>query len=148
MDTPYCHECGAPLENVESCCDYLNEMIKWDFEDFTGVGRIHHLTVLSYGLQHPSVYSSKGLQDAKDSLKQFMLDPESFREHDKRNRQRLASGTRDWKITGTSEDHGEYPSPPAWKIRASDVVREGLPRYIENVKKWAASVLESLDEQS
>jgi len=146
MDKLKCHECGAPLNNVKECRDYLNEMIKWDFEDFTGVGQVHHLTVLCYNLQHPSNYSPKGLEEAKNSLKNFILNPNSFKEHDMSNRNNLASNMRDWKIIGTVESHGTYPLKPSWKILASDVVMGGLNNYVGNVKKWAQSVLESLEE--
>ncbi|MDB5188124.1 MAG: uncharacterized protein JWO50_644 [Candidatus Kaiserbacteria bacterium] len=141
-----CLECGSPLESVAGCRDYLNEMIKWDFEDFTGVGKVHHLTVLSYNLQHPSLYSPKGLEDAKASLQEFFRHPESFNRHNEWNKKKLASNVRDWKITGTSENHGVYVSVPTWKITASDVVRAGLPHYVENVKAWTDSVLKSLIE--
>lgn len=141
-----CLECGAPLKNVKLCRDYLNEMIKWDFEDFTGVGKVHHLTVLSYNLQHPSLYSPKGLIDATGSLKGFLANSESFKEHDARNRKMLASDVRDWRITGSPESHGRYVIEPQWKMRASDVVEGGLPDYVENVKEWATSVKEALME--
>ncbi|MES2225772.1 MAG: DUF5946 family protein [Patescibacteria group bacterium] len=141
-----CSECGSSLRGVAACREYLNEMIRWDFEDFTGVGKVHHLTVLSYNLQHPSLYSSKGLEDAKSSLPEFLANPESFKAHDERNRNRLSSDVRDWKITGTPDDHGSYATAPIWKIAAADIVREGLPDYVENVKKWALSVLHSLEE--
>lgn len=144
MNDTRCPECDAPLEHVTACREYLNEMIKWDFEDFTGVGKIHHLTVLSYNLQHPSVYSQKGLADAKESLKEFIQDPESFAAHDERNRKNLGSDVRDWKIAGTAEDSGKYRTAPTWTMRASDVIRAGLPEYVENVKKWSTSVFESL----
>ncbi len=146
MSDAACRECGAPLEGVTECRDYLNEMIKWDFEDFTGVGKVHHLTVLSYNLQHPGVYSKKGLADAKESLKAFLLNPESFKAHDERNRKNLSSDVRDWKITGTEDDHGEYRNPPVWTMVASDVVQHGLSEYMENVTKWGASVFNSLRE--
>ncbi len=139
-----CPECGAAIAKGTTCRDYLNEMIKWDFEDFNGAGKIHHLTVLSYNLQHPSVYSQRGLEDAKISLNKFVLNPNSFKEHDESNRKKLASSVRDWKITGTSEDYGIYPAKPNWTILASDIVKDGLDLYIENVKKWSESVLESL----
>jgi hypothetical protein len=141
-----CAECGAPLVSVEHCREYLNEMIKWDFEDFKGVGQIHHLTVLSYNLQHPSLYSPRGLEYAKESLEEFTSHPTSYSEHGARDSQKLSSDVRDWKITGTPESHGEYIGKPAWKILASDVVDGGLENYVENVKKWSASVLESLKE--
>ena len=144
MEIPTCLECGAPLEGVQECRDYLNEMIKWDFEDFGGVGKIHHLTVLSYSLQHPSAYSQKGLEDAKISLQEFILHPGSFKEHDDSNRKKLASDVRDWKITGTAEDHGTYEIKPHWTMLASDVVMAGLGPYVENVEKWSRSILESL----
>lgn len=141
-----CPECGSLLDDVAECRDYLNEMIRWDFEDFIGVGKVHHLTVLSYNLQHPSQYSPQGLEDAKASLQEFLINPESFKEHDAWNRKMLASDVRDWKITGTPEDHGEYEMVPVWKMTASDVVKGGLSEYVENVKEWASSVLESLKE--
>lgn len=144
MQNETCPECGAPLVGVSECRDYLNTMITWDFEDFAGVGQIHHLTVLSFNLQHPSVYSSKGLENAKASLKEFLLHPESFKEHDEWNRKNLASSSRDWKITGTSTDHGSYSKRPEWKILASDVVGPGLDTYVENVKNWSQSILETL----
>lgn len=144
MEKLHCLECGALLQNVQECRDYLNEMIKWDFEDFSGVGKIHHLTILSYNLQHPSVYSQKGLEDAKASLQEYILNPESFREHDKSNRRKLASDVRKWKITSTSENYGMYAVKPNWNILASDVVAGGLDLYTINVRRWSQSVLESL----
>jgi len=139
-----CPECGATIAKGTSCRDYLNEMIKWDFEDFNGAGKVHHLTVLSYNLQHPSVYSQKGLENGISSLQKFILHPDSFKEHDESNRKELASDVRDWKITGTPENHAEYPIKPNWTVLPSDVVRGGLDLYVENVKKWSKSVLESL----
>lgn len=139
-----CTECGALLENVQECRVYLNEMIKWDFEDFNGVGKIHHLTVLCYNLQHPSVYSEKGLEDAKQSLQKFLHNPQAFKAHDESNRKKLASDIRDWKITGTTEDHGEYLIKPCWTMSASDVLKGGLGVYMKNVEKWSQSVLDSL----
>ncbi|HWU24291.1 MAG TPA: DUF5946 family protein [Candidatus Paceibacterota bacterium] len=146
MNDKKCEECGAPLVNIDECREYLHEMIKWDFEDFAGVGKVHHLTVLSYNLQHPSTYSQKGLEDAKNSLEIFLANPEAFVEHDERNRAALSSHVRDWKISGTSEDHGMYTTIPTWTMRASDVVQGGLPEYVENVKKWSRSIHTALQE--
>lgn len=129
---------------MAECRDYLNEMITWDFEDFAGVGQIHHLTVLSYNLQHPRLYSSCGLENAKASLVDFLKNPTSYTEHGMRDREHLASDVRDWKVTGTTEDHGRYAGEPQWRMRASDVVAGGLANYIENVKKWSRSVLDAL----
>ncbi|MES2622953.1 MAG: DUF5946 family protein [Patescibacteria group bacterium] len=141
-----CPECGALLNTFPECRDYLNEMIKWDFEDFTGVGQIHHLTVLSYNLQHPSVYSQKGLENAKRSLVEFILHPMAYEKHGVIDLKNLASDVRDWKITGTAENHGAYTTKPVWNMTAADVVNGGLENYVENVKKWSAEVLGILKE--
>lgn len=146
METLKCAECGAELEPGKTCRDYLNEMIKWDFEDFLGVGQIHHLTVLCYNLQHPSVYSKIGLEEAKKDLEIFLANPEKFTEHDKVHRENLSSDVRDWKIIGTADDHGKYLAAPEWSMRADDIVKAGLDNYVENVKNWGESVSDSLRE--
>lgn len=143
-----CEECGALLEEGKTCRDYSNEMIKWNFEDFLGVGQVHHLTVLCFNLQHPSLYSKRGLEDAKDFLKEFVDKNVSFEEHDLRNRERLSSAVRDWKIAGTPEDHGEYATAPQWEMRAQDVVLGGLEGYGERVKAWSASIYNTLKQAS
>ena len=148
-DTPMkestkCTECEAILPKSATCRDYLNEMIKWDFEDFTGVGQVHHLTVLSYNLQHPSVYSEKGLENAKKSLAKFILHPTSYTEHGTEDVKNLASDVREWKITSTVGDQGKYIIKPIWEMTAKDVAEEGVVNYVENVKKWSESVLKAL----
>jgi hypothetical protein len=148
MSTTYCQECGAFLEQGKLCKEYLERMIAWDFEDFQGVGHIHHLTVLCYNLQHPHVYSSRGLEDAKDFLIEFVVKNASFEEHDKRNKERLSSNVRDWKISGTEDDHGSYSRKPTWRMTARDVVDSGLESYVGNVKKWSKCVYEDLKESS
>ena len=139
MNTSVCHECGAILPEGKTCKDYFERMITWDFEDFTGAGTVHHLTVLCYSLQHPSVYSRRGLEDAKEFLEEFVSENASFEEHDKRNRHRLSSSVRDWKIAGTPEDHGMYDSVPQWTIRTPDVAISGKEGYEARVQKWAES---------
>ncbi len=148
MKENLCAECGASLTEGMTCRDYLNEMIKWDFEDFNGVGRVHHLTVVSYNLQHPSVYSEKGLENAKKSLAKFILHPTSYKEHGAEDVRNLASDVRTWKITSTPESQGKYHIQPVWRITARDVFKSGLPSYVENVQKWSESVLEALKESS
>ena len=63
-----CSQCGASLEEGKLCNDYFNQMLVWDFEDFTGAGKVHYLTVLCYHLQHPSLYSSEALEYDKQML--------------------------------------------------------------------------------
>lgn len=141
-----CSECGAPLGSVERCVDYLNTMIAWDFEDFKGVGQIHHLTVLSYNVQHPSQYSQKGLENAIESLFEYTAKPTAFALHGARDVEKLSSNIRDWKIIATPDDQASYKQTPQWSMRASDVVSGGIDRYVENVEKWSNSIIEALKD--
>ena len=145
MNRNVCNECGAPVSKGNACKDYFEQMITWDFEDFTGAGTVHHLTVLCYNLQHPSNYSKRGLEDAKNFLKEFVVKKASFEEHDRRNRKRLSSSVRDWKISGTPEDHGGYTVIPQWSIRTPDVTIGGKEGYEARVEKWAESVYKDLE---
>ena len=146
MEEKLCDECRGKLFDGKVCRDYFEEMITWDFEDFMGAGTVHHLTVLCYSLQHPTSYSQKGLSDAKEFLTEFVLKKASFEEHDKRNRERLSSNVRDWKIKGTAEDYGTYPIVPKWTIHTSDVAIPGKEGYEARVQSWAESVYKDLKD--
>jgi hypothetical protein len=67
-----CPECGSFLTNEEKCRDYFDQMLIWDFENPTGAGKLHHLTVLCYHLQHPSLYSLEAMKSAKKFLRNII----------------------------------------------------------------------------
>jgi hypothetical protein len=68
---PRCAECGAVLTGVQTCQDYFYRMLYWETED-TRVLDVHHLMVLCYHLQHPSLYTSDGLVMARQLLTEFV----------------------------------------------------------------------------
>ncbi len=111
----------------------------------THLGSVHHLMVLSYHLQHPSLYSPEGLTHAQNLLVDFVtrgVTPQQIRQRD---REKVDSGKRTFKITGTPEAHGSYTHPVVWTLRACDVVAGGTERYVENVTAWAQSIYEALN---
>ena len=67
-----CPECGSFLTNDKACRDYFDQMLAWDFQDPTGAGKLHHLTVLCYHLQHPSLYSLEAMKSAKKFLRNII----------------------------------------------------------------------------
>ena len=139
-----CLECGAEWHNGEMCQDYFYQMLYWEAEN-PSYGEVHHLMVLCYHLQHPSLYSPEGLHEAIQLLDDFLergLTPEQAR---KRNRSALNSSTRTWKITGTPTSHGTYDPPIIWKMTASDVIGGGKDAYCEKVREWAKSVNEAIE---
>jgi hypothetical protein len=117
-------------------------MLAWDLEnpDFD----VHHLTVLCYYLQHPGLYSPEGLEGAKQLLADFLeggITPQKVRQ---RERSRMDSSKRTWKIKGTLTVRGAYRHPVLWSITAADVTAGGVDNYCDQVRAWARSVHEAI----
>ena len=145
METPLnsCPECQAQSEGSTTCQDDFHQMLFWEAEK-PSLGIVHHLMVLCYHLQHPSLYSPEGLNNAKTLLIDFVahgLAPQTVR---KRNRDQVDSGKRQWTVTARPGAKGAYTYPVTWTMTARDVVAGGMEHYVENVRAWAKSMLASL----
>ena len=145
-----CPECGARRAAEHTCRDHFHQMLFWENEDPTRWA-VHHLMVLCYHLQHPSLYSVEGLATARGLLTDFIehgLSPEEVR---KKNSGPVASGARDWTITARSGNQGAYDRPIPWTMTAADVVVAGAEAYVESVSTWAravhADIHQSIDDQ-
>lgn len=139
-----CADCGAVLAEGQLCETYFHQMLFWENEEPTN-GRVHHLTVLCYHLQHPALYSPEGLAHARQLLESFVVKGELPGQVRQRTRRQVASDNRQWKITGTADSHGAYDSPIVWRMNAADVVAGGIDNYCENVEKWAAIIQGQLE---
>lgn len=136
----HCPECGALWREDVTCADHFYQMLFWENEDSANWA-VHHLTVLCYHLQHPSLYAADGLEHAKGLLIKFVdegVDPRVLRVH---MRDEVDSGKRKFKITATADSHGAYAHPITWSLTAADVVAGGIEQYIANVNAWARSTL-------
>jgi hypothetical protein len=139
-----CPECGALWPDRQTCQEHFHQMLFWE-ADHPDFGReVHHLMVLSYHLQHPSLYSPEGLIESRRLLTEFVERGASPAQILKRNRGRLNSNTRKWKIKGTPASRGSYARPVQWSMTAVDVTAGGLDHYCDNVRAWARSILEAL----
>ena len=134
-----CPECGAAWRDGQTCQDAFHLMLFWEAET-PAYGEVHHLTVLCYHLQHPSLYSPEGLREGLRLLATFLDEGLTPQQVVKRQRDRVASDRRKWKIKATASSHGAYDRPMAWTMTALDVVAGGAQRYCENVRRWAASI--------
>jgi hypothetical protein len=114
-------------------------MLFWEAEN-PGYGEVHHLMVLCYHLQHPSLYSPRGLSAARRLLVEFLEQGETPDEVRKRNRASVDSGKRKWKIKGTAASHGSYDLSVQWTMTAADVTAGGATNYCDNVRRWAQSI--------
>jgi hypothetical protein len=138
-----CPECGASWLDGLTCQDHFHQMLAWENE-FSALWEVHHLLVLCYHLQHPSLYSPEGLAGAREMLDDFVLRGRTTAEVRQRNRAALDAGSRQFKLTGTPEAFGAYDQRPPWTLTAPDITAGGPERYVENVRAWAASTQEAL----
>jgi hypothetical protein len=118
-------------------------MLFWEAET-PAYGKVHHLMVLCYHLQHPRLYSPEGLNEARRLLVEFVEHDASPVDVRKRNRARVDSGNRNWKIKASATSHGSYERDMAWPMTAVDVVAGGADYYCDNVRQWAQSINEML----
>lgn len=138
----HCPECGAPWADDQTCVDHFHLLGFWELDQ--QLYDVHPLMVVSYHLQHPSLYSSRGLADAMDLLVAFAeqgVPPQSVR---RTLSGRVDSGVRTYKIRGAAGDHGAYGHPVRWAMRVTDVTAAGIERYYDSVRVWAASILADL----
>jgi hypothetical protein len=138
-----CPECGAAWLAEQTCQDAYHQMLFWENEN-PAYGEVHHLAVLCYHIQHPSLYSPEGLNEAIHLLADFLergLTPKQARD---RNRAWVDSGKHDWNIKGHPASHGSYPQPMRWKMTAVDVTEQGVENYCDSVRGWAQVVIQAL----
>jgi hypothetical protein len=118
-------------------------MLYWENE-FPGHGVVHHYAVLCYYLQHPSLYSREGLAEGLNLLRKFSAGA-TTQQTRAANRDRVDSGKREFKISARPGNQGTYAHPPAWRMRAADVIAAGPEAYIESVNAWARTCKEDLE---
>lgn len=105
---------------------------------------VHHLMVLCFHLQHPSLYSPEGLRGEMQLLVQFVEQGVTPQEMRQRISQAVDAGTRTRPIKGKTGAVGAYEYPVHWTMTARDVSDAGLDNYYPSVDAWAAAVLADL----
>ncbi len=109
-------------------------------------GQVHHLMVLCYHLQHPSLYTPDGLLGAQRLLLEFVEGGMTPQEVRKRDREKVDSGKRDWKIKARPGLAASYRYPIHWTMTSADVLARGPDAYTDSIQEWANSVLAALRE--
>jgi hypothetical protein len=140
-----CSQCGASQTPGRTCRDDFDQMLYWENEN-PEYGAVHHLMVLCFHIQHPDLYSPEGLVEGKRLLADFLVAGLTTQEVRRRNRKRVDSGVRTWKIKGRDGARGAHANPVRWPLTAADVVTRGERNYAGSVEAWAGTVLETLRE--
>ena len=138
-----CPECEAVWQMGVTCLDHFHQMLFWENED-PQRGAVHHLMVLGYHLQHPSLYAPDGLEYSLQLLADFVEHGVSPQQVRKQRRSAVDSGKRKWKIRARTGLHGAYRRPVRWSMTAQDVVNAGAEHYIESVQQWVRAILADL----
>lgn len=144
MTATVCPECGAQHRDGSSCETDFHQMLFWESED-PQRWEVHHLMVLCFYMQHPARYSPETLAGSRQMLADFVEGGITPGEMRRRNKVKLSSTNRKFKITGTAERHGVYDHPIPWTMRTVDVVAAGPDPYCESVRAWAASMQAALN---
>ncbi len=131
-----CSECGAPDNDCEA---RFNDCIAREFED-PAYGRVHHLTVSAYMLQHSSKLTREGWLYERELLREFLLGgkpPEVIR----KERSALVDGSqRTFKLKSRTG----LPIIPRvrWTKTIVEVRTDDPQQYCEDVIAWASATLE------
>ncbi|MBI1276603.1 MAG: hypothetical protein GC179_00605 [Anaerolineaceae bacterium] len=143
MATNVCPECGVMWQEGETCETDFHQMLFWEHEE-SSRWEVHHLMVLCYHLQHPSLYSQDGLANGIGLLTAFVRDGIAPSEIRRRTKEKVNSKNRDWKITARPDSKGAYGHPVIWTMRATDVIARGADHYVESIREWAQSAYDSI----
>jgi hypothetical protein len=129
---PVC-ECG---EAAEACETAWGECLSLEFRD-PEYGVVHHLTVASHMLQHPSRLSAAGWWAERRLLAEFLDDGKRPEEVRRRS-----------VPTGRSLKRGEPQALEGmtWSRTVVHVGRGGAEAYRRDVRSWARAVLDDLAE--
>ncbi len=140
-----CPECYSLQTSGVTCQEHFHTLLYWESE-IPAYGDIHHLTVLCYHLQHPSLYSPEGLQSAQKLLVDFLVYGLSPAQARRQNKDIVDSGNRQIRITSRPGLRGSYSVPVHWTMTVADVVAAGKENYLTSVRAWAGSILRALQE--
>jgi hypothetical protein len=143
---PHCPQCGAVWQADQTCESYFHQLQFWEFEEPKTRFEVHHLMVLSYHLQHPALYSEEGLHQAILLLREFLEQGTATSEIRKRSHRSVNFRQRSWSIRGSALSRGSYDHEITWPMTVADVVAAGEEAYVEQVRKWAASIHTVLSE--
>jgi len=136
-----CPQCNATLEPGETCRERFDalQLIEMSSAAYYAV---HHLSVPTWMLQH-NEYSRRGWLEVRRLLVDFVnegLTPDGAR---RRQQSAFSDSRKGWSITrGPKLDKVEAV---AWTTTVADVQSDTAEHYVEDVRRWASTVLEDTE---
>jgi hypothetical protein len=150
MRTVRCPECGAALPQTGSCQDYLHELLFLEAQVPGGPGaEPHFLAVASFNLQHPSTLLPSVLMGLRRTVADVLAGRATLDDARRRARHGARGQARVRRhadtVLSSSDQLVLRAWPTSWPITVLDVCRVPPERYVESVRRWAASIIAVLD---
>jgi hypothetical protein len=133
-----CNGCGVTCVEGENCQQRYHECLALEFSNI-GYGKVHHLTVPAFQLQHCQSLSLEGVLSFQKVLQSFLIDrktPEQIRIENKRS---LDQTNRNWRFSGNTKI--QLFSKEIWTSTIFSVRMDNAQEYCDDITKWAETVL-------
>ena len=136
-----CSQCGAALEVDETCRERFDAL---QLEEMASpvYYAVHHLSVPTWMLQH-NEYSRRGWLEVRRLLSEFVRDGLTPQVARRRQQGAFAGSRKGWSIT-RGPKLAEVDAI-AWTRTVADLRGDSAEHYVEDVRRWAASVLEDTE---
>lgn len=134
----FCPQCGAALPAQLECHALFERCLVKDYEEFDTYGKVHHLIVPCYMLQH-NRYSQTAWVSARAGLAQVIHQGATPAELLEQNRRQSHAPNRDWQILKGPRLPGVEDI--VWTFTVADVRLDSPEAYIEDAHRWAESIL-------
>ena len=135
-----CPECGAA---DRLCQARFDDFLVLEFTD-AAYGKVHHLTVATYMVQHSSRLTREGWLFERNLLREFLVENKSPAYIRKQNKDVVDSSKRTFKIK--SKTGIPVINKKSWKKTILDVRAENAELYCGDITAWARSVLEEAEK--
>lgn len=125
-----------------TCRQAFEAALALEFENPAVFGRVHHLTVTCYNLQHPHQFTPEALKLMNKGLRALVageIQPGDLR---------AAMGRT---FSGSRKVLRQDPTPPRlhpWRLTTADLALDSGPEaFIASVRRWASSIVEELENE-
>lgn len=146
-----CPQCGAALHDERSCQDYFHELLLLEAQVTGAPGaEPHFLAVASFNLQHPAAFLPSALTGLRQTVADVLAGRATVDDARRRARYGVSGSTRVRRRADAALSSSEQAVlsawPTTWPITVLDVCHVPADRYVAQVRRWAASIIEVLDE--
>ncbi len=140
--TTTCPECGAVLNNDQTCQSIFDSFLVLEFTD-PAYGEVHMLTVSCFMLQHKR-YSDPALGWIEEKIRLVLDAGQDGQQVTRRMAKETSQAQRTWKVL---RQPGDPPLPDiAWSMTIADVAARytDAESYCTLIRQWARVTIDEM----